>query len=291
MQAFAPAKVNLFLHVGAPAADGYHPVCSLMMFADIGDTVSIRPDGNLRFELDGPFSASLSAETDNLVTRARDGVLTASGSRAKPDLILHKALPIASGLAGGSSDAAATLRLVRDAWDLNLDDAALADIGRRLGSDVPACLAARPVVGIGRGDQLHAPPPLPTLDVVLVNPGMPSPTSRVYKAYDQAVSSEGANEPMWPPELLTARNVAVFLAACRNDLQRPAVMLEPAIGAVLQALVGQPETLLARMSGSGATCFALCSDHARASALAARLRREHRSWWVTACRLRGTGSP
>ncbi len=288
MKAFAPAKINLFLHVGPPASDGYHPVCSLMMFADIGDTVSIRRDGALRFELGGPFSESLTAETDNLVTRARDRVLTVGGSGARPDLTLHKVLPIASGLGGGSSDAAATLRLVRNACDLDLDDEVLADIGRSLGSDVPACLSARPVVGTGRGDQLHTPPRLPTLDVVLVNPRAPSPTGPVYRAYDRAVSTGGANEPAWPSSFTGAGEVANFLANCRNDLERPAVALEPIIGAVLQVLAGRPETLLARMSGSGATCFALCGNAADAAALAQRLRDEHPLWWVTACRLAGS---
>jgi 4-diphosphocytidyl-2-C-methyl-D-erythritol kinase len=292
MEAFAPAKVNLFLHVGAPGADGYHPVCSLMMFADVGDTVSIKVHGGLRFSVDGLFASGLGAGGDNLVIRARDALLSAVGGRgATPDLVLHKGLPIASGLGGGSSDAAATLRLIRDTLALNLDDGALAEIGRPMGADMAACLRARPVVGTGRGDVLSPPPPLPDLDVVLVNPARPSPTGAVYRAYDGAVAAQGANAPAWPSRFAGARDVAAFLATTRNDLQTPAAALEPTIGEVLGRLAAEPETLLARMSGSGATCFALCADRANAVALAKRLELDHPEWWVRACKLGGADHP
>jgi 4-diphosphocytidyl-2-C-methyl-D-erythritol kinase len=290
MEAFAPAKVNLFLHVGAPGADGYHPVCSLMMFADVGDTVSISVDGELRFTVEGPFASELGVGGDNLVIRARDALLAAAGARgATPDLVLRKGLPIASGLGGGSSDAAATLRLIRDTLALDLDDEALAEIGRPMGADMAACLRARPVVGTGRGDVLSSPLPLPDLNVVLVNPGRPSPTGAVYRAYDKAMAAQGANAPAWPSGFARARDVAAFLATTRNDLQAPAVALEPAIGEVLGRLAAEPETLLARMSGSGATCFALCADRAGAAALARRVELEYPEWWVRTCALGGAG--
>jgi 4-diphosphocytidyl-2-C-methyl-D-erythritol kinase len=289
MEAFAPAKVNLFLHVGAPAADGYHPVCSLMMFADLGDTVSLVRDGALRFGVEGPFGSSLTADNNNLVIRARDALLAAAGvPGATPDLVLHKRLPIASGLGGGSSDAAAALRLIRDALALDLDDDALADIGRPLGADMAACLRALPVVGTWRGDVLSAPPALPDMNVVLVNPGAPSPTGAVYRAYDKAVAAEGANAPTWPDGFASINDVASSLATTRNDLQAPAVSLEPAIGEVLGYLTRAPEALLARMSGSGATCFALCANASEAIVLAKKVRGDHPGWWVRPCRLGGT---
>ncbi|MBV8684178.1 MAG: 4-(cytidine 5'-diphospho)-2-C-methyl-D-erythritol kinase [Caulobacteraceae bacterium] len=286
MQRFAPAKVNLFLHVGAPAADGYHPVCSLMAFADVGDNVRLVPDGE-GLSVEGAFAAGLAGEGNNLVLRARDALLERAGRRVDFGLVLDKALPIAAGLGGGSSDAAAALRLIRDALDLAIDDAGLREIAGFLGADGPACLDAAPVVGTGRGDVLAPAPSFPSLPAVLANPGVASPTGPVYRAYDLAVAPEGANAPRWPEALETPAQVAVFLAACRNDLETPAVALAPEIGECLEILNAHPEPLLARMSGSGATCFALCADDAGAYALAERLQAEHPHWWVRACVIGG----
>jgi 4-diphosphocytidyl-2-C-methyl-D-erythritol kinase len=281
VERFAPAKVNLFLHVGAPTADGYHPICSLMVFADVGDTVRI-VRGGAGLTIEGPFAEGL-AGGDNLVLRARDLLLERVGRPADFGLVLTKALPLASGVGGGSSDAAATLRLVRDALELDVDDAGLREIGGALGSDVPACVDGAPVLATGRGDVLASTPPLPHLSAVLVNPGVPSPTAAVYRAYDQAVSPEGADMPLWPPQIATTEAAVAFLAACRNDLEAPAVRLNPRIGEALAALAARPEALLTRMSGSGATCWALCVDPPSASNLAARLTDAHPGWWIQAC--------
>jgi 4-diphosphocytidyl-2-C-methyl-D-erythritol kinase len=279
---FAPAKVNLFLHVGAPGADGYHPVCSLMVFADVGDRVRLVPGGEgLRVE--GPFAAGLDGEGGNHVLRARDAVLARAGRAPDFGLVLAKALPIASGLGGGSSDAAATLRLIRDALALGLDDAALRTIAASLGADTPACVDAAPVIATGRGDILAPAPALPPLHAVLVNPGALSPTGAVYRAYDAAVAPEGADPPRWPPSLRDPQDVAAFLRSCRNDLEAPAVALTPAIGEALAILAAQPEAAFVRMSGSGATCFALCRDAAEATRLAGRLSGDQPAWWVRAC--------
>ena len=286
MQRFAPAKVNLFLHVGAPASDGYHPVCSLMAFADTGDTVRLVPGGE-GLAVEGPFAAGLAGEGNNLVLRARDALLARAGRTADFGLVLDKGLPIAAGLGGGSSDAAAALRLIRDALGLVVDDAGLREIAGSLGADGPACLDAAPVVGTGRGDILAAAPSFPSLPTVLANPGVASPTGPVYRAYDAAVAPEGANAPDWPEALETPAQVAVFLAGCRNDLQPPAIALAPEIGECLEALYAHPEPLLARMSGSGATCFALCADAPAAAMLAERLKAEHPHWWVRACVIAG----
>jgi 4-diphosphocytidyl-2-C-methyl-D-erythritol kinase len=290
LQRLAPAKVNLFLHVGALRADGYHPISSLMTFASVGDVVRVEDAPAMAFELQGPFSGPLGADAaDNLVVRARDAVMAAFEAPRRPFLItLDKRLPIAAGLGGGSSDAAAAMRLLADALGLGSGDERLGTIARSLGADVTACLAAEAVLATGRGDDCAPPPPFPDIEAVLVNPGVPSPTGRVYAAYDAAGAPGGADTPRWPAMLETPQALAAFLADCRNDLEAPAVSLQPIIGEVLDILRGQPEALLARMSGSGATCFALCADEAARDELARRLAGDHPAWWVKACRLGGS---
>ncbi len=286
LERVARAKVNLFLHVGSPGADGYHPIGSLMAFADIGDRVCLVGGEGPALSLSGPFADSLAGEDDNLVVRARDR-LVAGRARAWPPfhLILDKQLPIASGLGGGSADAAAALVLLRDHLAPDIADAVLHDIAAELGSDVPACLQSRSVIATGRGDRLAPAPPLPALDAVLVNPRAPSPTGPVYRAYDRAVDPRGAALPDWPARLGGPEEVAAFLTGCRNDLQPPALALQPVIGDVLAALGQAGETLLARMSGSGATCFALCRSGTQAARLAGRIAASRPDWWVKSCRL------
>jgi 4-diphosphocytidyl-2-C-methyl-D-erythritol kinase len=290
LRRLAPAKVNLFLHVGAVAADGYHPLSSLMVFADVGDEVRYEPAGAMAFEITGPFGAALAADDDNLVVRARDQVLaTFPGDYPPFRLVLDKRLPIAAGIGGGSADAAAALLLLRDALGLGQGaDAGLRAIARALGSDVPACLEGLPTFATGRGDDLADPPLFPDLDLVLVNPGVLSPTGRVYRAYDDAGAPGGAEAPAFPGPMTDARALAGFLAGTRNDLEPPAVALNPAIGAALDVLRAQPESLFVRMSGSGATCFALAADAKAAETLAARLAATHPGWWVRPCRIKGS---
>jgi 4-diphosphocytidyl-2-C-methyl-D-erythritol kinase len=286
LERVARAKVNLFLHVGPPGEDGYHPIASLMVFADVGDRVCFARGQGPGLCLTGPFAASLTGDADNLIVRARDALLSGRPPTCSPfHLILDKQLPIASGLGGGSADAAAALILLRRALGLDVTDAALGDIAGRLGSDVPACLESRSVIATGRGDRLAPAPPLPTLDAVLVNPLRASPTGAVYKAYDRAVAEEGAARPDWPAAFAGPEDVAAFLGRCRNDLQPPAIALQPAIADVLAALDQEPQTLFARMSGSGATCFALCRSAPDAARLAARLTAARPDWWIRACRL------
>ena len=284
--AFAPAKVNLFLHVGAPQPDGFHPVCSLMAFADVGDRLTLEPCDRRELILTGAFGAGLDGEGDNLVDRAVRA-LFANLDRDEPPfrLVLDKALPIAAGLGGGSSDAGAALKLVRDHFGLAVDDAGLEAVAASLGSDGAACFRARSVIARGRGEQLEPMPGLPVLHAVLVNPKVASPTGPVYRAYDQAVAAEGANLPALPARFADAAEAAGFFADCRNDLEPPAAALTPAIATVLSALRAQPEALLTRVSGSGATCFALCAGLAQAQALAQRLAGDQPGWWVRACRL------
>jgi 4-diphosphocytidyl-2-C-methyl-D-erythritol kinase len=286
--AFAPAKVNLFLHVGAPQPDGFHPLCSLMVFADVGDRLSLQPGEALGLSIGGRFGAGLGAGEDNLVMRAARALVAAASSPPPPfRLALTKDLPLAAGLGGGSSDAGAALRLLREALAPDVDDARLEAIALSLGSDGPACLWTRPVIAEGRGERLSPAPRLPVLDAVLVNPLVASPTGSVYRAYDDAGAPGGAERPPLPEAFESAEELAGVLAACRNDLEPPAVRLTPAIGDVLETLRGEPETLLARVSGSGATCFALCAGDIEAEGLAERLEQMRPDWWVRRCRLGG----
>jgi 4-diphosphocytidyl-2-C-methyl-D-erythritol kinase len=282
-EAFAAAKVNLFLHVGPKAADGYHPIASLFVFADVGDRLVLDDEAASGLVIDGPFGTGLSAGPDNLVVRAREAL--------SPDLPaglkLEKALPLAAGLGGGSADAAATLRLLNPLLPRPRAPDELEAIAAGLGADVAACLESRAVMATGRGDELSPAPTLPVLPAVLLNPGVESPTGAVYRAFDETASAPSADRPTMPAALATPREVADLVARTRNDLEAPAVALSPAIGEALEALHGAPETLVARMSGSGATSFALCASMAEAEALAGRLAAAHPRWWVRACRLGG----
>ncbi|MCE3288602.1 MAG: 4-(cytidine 5-diphospho)-2-C-methyl-D-erythritol kinase [Caulobacter sp.] len=285
---FAPAKINLYLHVGALQADGFHPVSSLMAFADVGDRVAVQPAEALDFEVTGPFAGGLAMEPNNLVLRAAWALTKAAGRPLPPfRLILDKQLPIAAGLGGGSSDAGATLQLLRQALDLPMQDEALNAIAAELGSDGVACLWGETVIGEGRGEKLVVAPGMPVLDAVLVNPRVASPTGPVYRAYDEAGAPGDAERPWLPETFEDVVEVAAVLATCRNDLEAPAVALTPAIGEVLETLRGEPETLLARMSGSGATCFALCAGDIEAEGLAERLESMRPDWWVRRCQLGG----
>ncbi len=281
----APAKVNLFLHVGPLAADGYHPLASLVAFADVGDRLSIEPADRLSLTVTGPFAAGLDGEGDNLVLRAVRALGNAAGIDAPGlSITLDKQLPIAAGLGGGSSDAGAVLKLVRDALDLPFGDDALAVIAAGLGADGPMCLHARAAWAEGRGDVLSFEASLPPLPALLVNPGVPCSTGAVYGAFDAGLPGQ-ADRPAPPPAGDLAA-VIDWLATQRNDLQAPAVALAPAIGEALAATAGLPGARLTRMSGSGATVFALFDTTAAAGAAARALSALHPDWWVRPTLLR-----
>jgi len=283
----APAKVNLFLHVGAPGADGFHPLVSLMTFADLGDRLTAVPAPGLALSIEGAFAAGLSAGEDNLVMRAARALVAHAGLADAPwRLVLDKQLPVASGLGGGSADAGAALRLLDRVMALRTPEAVLETLAAGLGADGAACLRARPLIAEGRGERLSPAPSWPVLPCVLVNPGAASSTPAVYAALDRG----GRFGDLARPVLGDAddpRAVAAMLAPLRNDLQAPAILLEAAIGEALAALDAEAETLLARVSGSGGSCFALCADTADAARLAARLSRAHPGWWVRPCQLGG----
>jgi 4-diphosphocytidyl-2-C-methyl-D-erythritol kinase len=200
-------------------------------------------------------------------------------------LTLHKQIPVASGLGGGTSDAVAALRLVNAELAEPAPEPVLERIARELGADGPVCLAAAPALMQGRGERLSAAPPTPPLPVVLFNPGRPSHTGDVYRAYDAEGAPGAADLPDLPRAFDRVEAVAAALSRCRNDLETAAAALEPAVAEALALARGAPETLLARMSGSGATVFALCADDVRARSLALRLSGMRPGWWVAAGRL------
>ena len=286
--AFAPAKVNLFLHVGAPEEGGFHPLCSLMAFADFGDLVSTFEAEALSLRVGGPFAKNLSDEDDNLVLRAARALIAEARRPVAPmGLSLDKQLPVASGLGGGSSDAGAALRLLREALSLKIDDARLEALAATLGADGAACLWGAPVVAQGRGERLSPAPGLPPLDAVLLNPRVPVSTVEVYRRFDQLGRFSDVAPPAMPDAFEDAADLAAWLAGLRNDLQAAAIAAAPAVGAALETLAGEPEALLARVSGSGGTCFALCAGDIEAESLAERVGALAPDWWVQRCRLGG----
>ena len=288
LASFAPAKVNLFLHVGALRPDGFHPISSLMVFADVGDRLSAEPAEGLSLAVEGPMAGHAPPGDDNLVLRAARALAERAGvPEPRLKLTLHKALPAAAGLGGGSSDAAAALRLVRQALALTLADRVLEELAAKLGSDIPACVAAKPAIAEGRGELLRAAPSLCPLPAVLVRPPVDSATGPVYRAFDADPAGAGADAPDLPAAIASPEQAAAVFGRCRNDLETPALRVQPAIGAALAELRSAPETLLGRMSGSGSACFALCADRSSTESLAARLASAHPDWWVTACRLGG----
>ena len=284
---FAPAKVNLYLHVTGRRADGYHLLDSLAVFPAVGDFVRAAPAEALSLVVEGPFGADLASEADNLVLRAAralggtpGGWTRGTGIKKGARIKLEKHLPVASGIGGGSADAAAALRLLSRLWDLPpatspvaLGPAALGTIALALGADVPVCLASRPARMGGVGETLTPAPGLPACGIVLVNPGVSLATAEVFRARAGGFSPPAEPAVSWPD----AAAMAGDLARLRNDLEPPAIALCPLIGTVLAAVAAMPGCLLARMSGSGATCFGLFADAVAAETAARTLARP--GWW------------
>ncbi|HQT64173.1 MAG: 4-(cytidine 5'-diphospho)-2-C-methyl-D-erythritol kinase [Acidocella sp. 20-57-95] len=266
LQSFAPAKVNLHLHVTGKRADGYHLLDSLAVFPNVGDVLSATPADTLSLTINGPFGESLAAEPDNLVLRAARA-LNPTGTAA---ITLTKNLPIASGIGGGSSDAAAALRVLAKLWNLNTP---LHPIAATLGADVPVCLARHSANMSGIGEILSPAPILPSFGIILVNPGVHVATPAVFKARHAAFTPAALFPHSWP----NAEAMADALSRTRNDLEPPAISLAPVIGDVLTTLKTLPNCLLARMSGSGATCFAIFPTPAAAATAASHL--SPPNWW------------
>jgi 4-diphosphocytidyl-2-C-methyl-D-erythritol kinase len=272
----ARAKLNLALHVRRRRVDGYHDIETLFAFCEDGDALSAAPADALTLEIAGPFAAGLSAGADNLVLRATMALREAAGVEAGAAIRLDKRLPIASGIGGGSADAAAALRLLMRLWGVAVAPARLHALAAALGADVPACLASRSCRGDARGDRLAAVDgaTLAGAPVLLVNPGVAVPTGPVFAGWDG--TDRGA--------LAQGDPLAAALAG-RNDLEPPARALAPAIADAVALLAAGEGVRLARMSGSGATCFALYASAEARDAAAERVRAERPGWWRLATQL------
>ncbi len=265
----APAKLNLALHVTGRRADGYHLLDSLVAFAGVGDRVTVAEAPDLTLRVTGPMARGLEG-ADNLCLRAARAV----GARAA--ITLDKRLPVASGLGGGSSDAAAVLRALARLQGVPLP----ADRGLSLGADVPVCLDPRPARMTGIGEAV-APVTLPPAHVVLVNPGIAVSTAQVFAALARAENAPLPEMPAMPD----AAALAAWLRTTRNDLETPAIAIAPGIATARTALAGQPGCLFGRMSGSGATCFGLFATATSADTAARALARAHPAWWIAAAPL------
>ncbi len=272
----APAKVNLALHVVGRRDDGYHLLDSLVVFTRVGDRLRASPGDDITLSLAGPMAMDLSAH-DNLVVKAAEALRLAAGKpRLGARLVLEKHLPVASGIGGGSADAAATVRLLTRLWRLDTETVGLARLATGLGADVPVCIASRPARMGGIGEILEPFEGVPDLPMVLVNPRCAVSTPEVFR---HLFRRDNAGLPALPAGFSGPEDVADYLARCRNDLEPAAMALEPLIAEVVAALAATPGCLIARMSGSGATCFGIYRDTAAAAAAAAALAGRHPGWW------------
>lgn len=282
----ARAKVNLYLHVTGRRADGYHELDSLFVRTGLADRLVLRPAAAAdSLEVTGPFAGALAGEAPerNLVLRAIAAVRARCSLGGPVAVRLEKNIPVAAGLGGGSADAAAALRSAAALFGADPGEAALAELAAALGADVPPCLYEMPLAVAGIGERLTPLPPLPSFALLLVNPGVALATADVFRARSGGFSRP---MPMTGAEDLDA--LVGALEARGNDLETPAVALVPAVGEVLEALRGLPDARLARMSGSGATCFALFADLAAAQAGRALLARTRPGWWAEATTVAGT---
>ncbi len=280
----ARAKLNLDLLVTARRPDGRHELDSLVVFCELADTLELRPAPDLTLTLDGPSAGTLSAAQDNLVLRAARLLQRETGVAAGAAIRLTKRIPVAAGLGGGSADAAAALTGLRALWGLAIDDEALRELGFRLGADLPVCLYGKPVRMRGVGERLDPVRGLPDLPLLLVNPGRPLATAAVFAAWSGSFAP--ARRPPFPPNPSLLR-FAAWLAESGNQLEAPARRLVPEIGTVLGELEALSGCLVARMTGSGATCFGLFGDRGELETAALLLRRRHPDWWIQPTLARG----
>jgi 4-diphosphocytidyl-2-C-methyl-D-erythritol kinase len=291
----APAKINLYLHVVGRGESGHHILDSLVAFTEFGDALAAGPASAddpdaLTLAVDGPFGSALTREAgdDNLVLRAARALRREAGIDRGAHLRLIKRLPIASGIGGGSADAAATLRALARLWGIDLPRERFDQIALSLGADVPACFASRPARMAGIGERL-TPMQLPEVGVLLANPGTPLSTARVFEAFAAAHERSGARYRRTLPMIPAFAEGRVFAdwldQATDNDLTEAAAELEPQVAATLIALSEIPEALLVRMSGSGATCFALFANAEAAAGGARWLATRQPRWWIAATTL------
>ena len=279
----ARAKINLTLRVCGRRSDGYHELDSLVAFADCADTLALQESGSLELDVTGPLADACGDLSDNLVVKAARLLQERVPSLKVGRFTLDKRLPVAAGIGGGSADAAAALRLLARANGIALDDARLYEAARKTGADVPVCVASAACVMSGIGETLSR-VDLPRLPCVLVNPRVAVPTKDVFAALGlkngEALASSSAVS--WPAPSVPASAWVERIAVGVNDLERPAITVQPVIATVLQALRESRGARVARMSGSGATCFAIFEDDVSATHAAKALQAQQPTWWVHA---------
>jgi 4-diphosphocytidyl-2-C-methyl-D-erythritol kinase len=279
------AKVNLSLRVVGRRVDGYHDLESVVAFADCADRLALEPGGELKLVTTGPLAAACGDTADNLVIKAATLLAKAVPGLKLGAFALEKVLPVAAGIGGGSADAAAALRLLARLNGLSFDDPRLQQVALATGADVPVCLASRACDMTGVGEQL-LPLKLPDMPCVMVNPRVAVATRDVFEALGLRNGellvgpTDVIESPAWPDAGATIADWVDVLATVANDLEAPAMRIEPVIGDVLEALHTSPGVQLARMSGSGATCFAIFGEASEAHAAAEQIRRRHPAWWV-----------
>jgi 4-diphosphocytidyl-2-C-methyl-D-erythritol kinase len=281
----APAKINLFLHVHGKRDDGYHYLESLVVFAETGDRLSLSQADDLSLSINGPFAAGLAADENNLVLKAAHALheTAPAASILGATIALEKNLPVASGIGGGSADAAATLRGLNVLWNLQRSEAELCAVAAGVGSDVPACVLSRSVWMRGRGEVLEpVEGGLPPAAMVLVNAGVAVPTEKVFG--DLGTFAQRETAALLLPHF-TLSDLVAYLRKTGNDLAKPAIAAEPAIADTIHALKTQDGCMYAQMSGSGATCFGLFEDEEASSAAAAAITKRHPAWWVAMTRI------
>jgi len=279
MRVQAPAKLNLFLHVGEKRADGFHALESLAVFVEEMDILVIERADELSLTVVGPFADALKEESDNLVLRAARALDATRGAA----ITLEKNLPVKAGIGGGSADAGAALRGLNAFWRLERDQGELREIAATIGSDVPACLLSQPVWIAGRGEIVQGVGTIPSFELVLVNPNIPLTTASVFARLNVRTGI-GA---MCPPgsEIASIWDLVNYLADSGNDLEGPASSMAPSIDEVLEALAHEPGCVLAQMSGSGATCFGIFQEGPWARGATERIVQDHPKWWVRGTRI------
>ncbi|MDZ7629636.1 MAG: 4-(cytidine 5'-diphospho)-2-C-methyl-D-erythritol kinase [Parvularculaceae bacterium] len=289
IQEIAPAKINLYLHVGPVRRDRLHDLKSLFVFADGGDVITVEPARGLSLEVTGPFAAALMREPveSNLAFRAACLLKHVASIDGGARITLDKRLPIASGVGGGSADAAAALRALVRLWKVSITNDRLRRLAFSLGADVPACLAKVPILVSGAGETLRPAPRLAPLWICLVNPGVTMPTGPVFRAFDAANPSPAPPVDPAFTGLTALKGISTLLRETRNDLEPYAVFREPAVAQVIKNLTNAPGAFPARMSGSGATVFALFSSRSGAARAARSMQAQ--GWWAMDARIYGAG--
>lgn len=279
----ASAKINLFLHITGKREDGYHLLQSLMVFVDIGDILSFAPHDSLFIDVEGRFSGELTNPHDNLIYKAARALAEEYKTQARGKILLNKKLPVASGMGGGSADAAATLKGLARLWGLPEEPDRLRRVAERLGADVPACLGKKSVWAEGIGEKMTPLPGMPDMYFVLVNPLVETPTAAVFQKfrergrYSTAIQFTGRRK--------TRAEWIADLKMYRNDLTDAAAQISPEIIPVLQAIEQTSGCSFSRLSGSGATCYGVYDNQNSAAAAVNKLRQEHPDWWIVASNL------